>query len=107
MVIRHERYTWVVSERKQAGRKPIKFLLQKQPTERYISSLFPESRGWYRFDYKGIKYRVNLSDTVDSIGKNLFNLLQYNNKQVVALYGYTPPETGSATDTISNQNPTP
>lgn len=56
--------TYIISERKNQGNKPILFMLRLTGKARqYISSLFPTGRqNVYRFDEQGSSFLLNLND---------------------------------------------
>lgn len=64
----HARGTsYLVAERKHTTPKKTKyFLLQKEPKERYISSLYGEYPS-YQFEYRGKRYQLTLTDTSATI----------------------------------------
>jgi hypothetical protein len=43
------------------GNKPDYFVVLKQPVQKYISSLWHEGNGTYRGDFRGMRFRVNLT----------------------------------------------
>jgi hypothetical protein len=59
----------LISERKQiTPNKPKYFLVDKTiPKGGYVSSLYPVNDCIYYFDYKGVKYQLELSDRVAEI----------------------------------------
>ncbi len=59
-----EGQTYIISERKNQGNKPVLFMLRLTGNARqYVSSLFPTDRqNVYRFDEQGNTYLLNLND---------------------------------------------
>lgn len=55
---------YIMSERKDIGKKPVLFLLRLTGKARqYVSSLYPtDIPNVFRFDEKGIRYLLNLND---------------------------------------------
>lgn len=51
------------------GNKPDYFLVLKQPIEKYISSLWHEGNGLYRGDFRGMRFRVNLTTEPPNLGE--------------------------------------
>ena len=57
--------TYIISERKNPGSKPVLFMLRLRGKARqYVSSLFPTDRhNVYRFDEQGSSFLLNLNDS--------------------------------------------
>ena len=49
------------------GNKPDYFVVLKQPVQKYISSLWHEGNGTYRGDFRGMRFRVNLTTEPPSL----------------------------------------